>query len=47
MILNRLPRADMFFFLLEDFGGVFWLELIGGMQWDVHKVLQRMVLVRA
>lgn len=37
----------MFFFLLEDFGGVFWLELIGGMLWDAHKVLLRMGLVRA
>jgi len=28
------------------FGGAFWLELIGGMLWAVHRVLLRMVLVR-
>lgn len=29
-----------------DFGGVFWLELIGGMLLAVHRALQRMALVR-
>lgn len=28
------------------FGGLYWLELIGGMLLAVHRVLQRMVLVR-
>lgn len=31
--------------VLPGFGGVFWLELIGGMQLGVHRVLPRMALV--
>ena len=34
-------------FVGADFGGVLWLELIGGMPSVVHKVLLRMALVRS
>lgn len=34
-------------FVGADFGGVLWLELIGGMPLVVHKVLLRMALVRS
>lgn len=32
-------------FVCTGSGGVFWSELIGGMQLAVHRVLQRMELV--
>lgn len=32
--------------MLLGFGGVLWLELIGGMLLAVHRVLLRMALVR-
>lgn len=31
--------------IMAGFGGVFWLELTGGMQLGVHRVLPRMALV--
>ena len=33
-------------FAIAGFGGALWLELIGGMLLAVHRVLQRMTLVR-
>lgn len=40
-----LLRTDIYLGKV-GFGGAFWLELIGGMLWAVHRVLLRMVLVR-
>ena len=45
-IISIFCIVMLILFVGTDFGGAFWLELIGGMLLAVHRVQQRMALVR-